>query len=168
MSEENNKEDINVNDIQNPQLQKLAQSVQESETEQIIQGEQEQGQQEGQEGQGQEQPKPKTDFYQNLGKFTNSLLITIAQRRGLTKYEIDQYITLSEPEMDMVNDGFGPILRHVFEDLLHMTSDEVGALMSFLTVIGPRIPYLMATKPKENNKDKEKQQLSTEANKQNV
>ena len=47
-----------------------------------------------------------------------------------------------------------------------MTPSEVGALLTFLTVIIPRIPYLLKPKEKQNN-NKEKQQLP-EANKQNV
>ncbi|MFP3209291.1 MAG: hypothetical protein RXR82_06300 [Nitrososphaeria archaeon] len=132
-------------EIQNPELAKLAQSIQPSEVEKALQAPEG-----GEEAAEEEQEQ----VYPFLGKFIDSILRIIAKRRGMTDEDIERYIALNEIEMDSANEALSPILRRVFEKL-GLAPDEIYALLTFLMLIGPRAVIIATYKPEKPKEKKE-------------
>jgi len=139
MSEEKNEQ------IENPELAKLAQTVQKSEVEKALSEteEKEETKEEGEE--------EKEQVYPFIGKFFDTVLRTLAQRRGMTDEAIEKYIALNEIEIDGINDAFSPILKKVFEKV-GLTGEEIYALITFITLIGSRAIIIISFKPKKEEK----------------
>ena len=139
MSEENEQ-------IENPELAKLAQTIQPSEIEKALSEteEKEETKEEGEE-------KEEEQTYKFIGKFFDTVLRTLAQRRGMPDEAIEKYIALNEIEMDGINDAFSPLLRKVFEKV-GLTGEEIYALITFITLIGSRAIIIISYKPKKEGK----------------
>jgi len=137
MSEENEQ-------IENPELAKLAQTVQKSEVEKAL-SETEEKEETKEEGEEKEQ------VYPFIGKFFDTVLRTLAKRRGMSDEEIEKYIALNEIEMDGINDAFSPILKKVFEKV-GLTGEEIYALITVITLIGSRFILIISFKPKKEEK----------------
>jgi len=131
-------------EIENPELAKLAQTIQPSEVEKALETEEkEESKEEGEE--------EKEQTYPFIGKFFDTILRTLAQRRGMPDETIEKYIALNEIEMDGINDAISPILRKVFEKV-GLESDEIYALITFITLIGSRFILIISFKPKKEEK----------------
>ena len=130
--------------IQNPELAKLAQTVQKSEVEKAL-SETEEKEKTKEEGEEKEQ------VYPFIGKFFDTILRTLAQRRGMPDEAIEKYIALNEIEMDGINDAFSPLLKKVFEKV-GLEGDEIYALITFITLIGSRFILIISFKPKKEEK----------------
>jgi len=131
--------------IENPELAKLAQTVQKSEVEKALSEteEKEEAEEEGKE--------EKEQVYPFIGKFFDTILRTLAQRRGMSDEAIEKYIALNEIEMDGINDAFSPLLKKVFEKV-GLEGDEIYALITFITLIGSRFILIISFKPKKEEK----------------
>ena len=131
--------------IENPELAKLAQTVQKSEVEKALSEteEKEEAEEEGKE--------EKEQVYPFIGKFFDTILRTLAQRRGMSDEAIEKYIALNEIEIDGINDAFSPILRKVFEKV-GLSGEEIYALITFITLIGSRAIIIISFKPKKEEK----------------
>ena len=138
MSEEENEQ------IENPELAKLAQTVQKSEVEKAL-SETEEKEEAEEEGKEEEQTYP------FIGKFFDTVLRTLAKKRGMSDEEIEKYIALNEIEMDGINDAFSPLLKKVFEKV-GLEGDEIYALITFITLIGSRFILIISFKPKKEEK----------------
>jgi len=138
MSEEKNEQ------IENPELAKLAQTVQKSEVEKAL-SETEEKEEAEEEGKEEEQTYP------FIGKFFDTVLRTLAKKRGMSDEEIEKYIALNEIEMDGINDAFSPLLKKVFEKV-GLEGDEIYALITFITLIGSRFILIISFKPKKEEK----------------
>ena len=154
MSEENEQ-------IENPELAKLAQTVQKSEVEKAL-SETEEKEETKEEGEEKEQ------VYPFIGKFFDTVLRTLAKRRGMSDEEIEKYIALNEIEMDGINDAFSPILKKVFEKV-GLTGEEIYALITFITLIGSRFILIISFKPKKEEKvrDVEGKEVKEQSDQQN-
>jgi len=153
MSEENEQ-------IQNPELAKLAQTVQKSEVEKALSEteEKEEAEKEGEE---------KEQVYPFIGKFFDTILKTLAQRRGMPDEAIEKYIALNEIEMDGINDAFSPILKKVFEKV-GLTGEEIYALITFITLIGSRFILIISFKPKKEEKVRDVEGKEVKENDQQI
>ena len=153
MSEENEQ-------IQNPELAKLAQTVQKSEVEKALSEteEKEEAEKEGEE---------KEQVYPFIGKFFDTILKTLAQRRGMPDEAIEKYIALNEIEIDGINDAFSPILKKVFEKV-GLTGEEIYALITFITLIGSRFILIISFKPKKEEKVRDVEGKEVKENDQQI
>jgi len=140
MSEENEQ-------IENPELAKLAQTIQKSEIEKAFSETETEKKEETKE----EEEKEEEQTYKFIGKFFDTILRTLAKRRGMSDEEIEKYIALNEIEIDGINDAFSPILRKVFEKV-GLTGEEIYALITFITLIGSRAVIIISFKPKKEEK----------------
>ena len=136
--------------IENPELAKLAQTVQKSEVEKAL-SETEEKEEAEEEGKEEEQT------YKFIGKFLDTVMRTIAQRRGMSEEEIEKHIAMNEIEMDMANEALSPILKKIFEKL-GLESEEIYALITFITLIGSRAIIIISYKPKKEEKKEVKEQ----------
>jgi len=144
MSEEENEQ------IENPELAKLAQKVQKSEIEKAL-SETETEEKEETEEEGKEE---KEQVYPFIGSFFDTILRTIAERRGMPEEEIEKHVRLNEIEIDGINKGLSPVLQKIFEKI-GLESDEVYAVITFITLIAPRFVIVFMWKPKKEEKKEE-------------
>ena len=145
MSEENEQ-------IENPELAKLAQTVQKSEVEKAL---------------SETEEKEEEQTYKFIGKFFDTVLRTLAQRRGMSDEAIEKYIALNEIEMDGINDAFSPLLRKVFEKV-GLTGEEIYALITFITLIGSRAIIIISYKPKKEGKVRDVEGKEVKENDQQI
>ena len=154
MSEEKNEQ------IENPELAKLAQTVQKSEVEKAL-SETEEKEEAEEEGKEEEQTYP------FIGKFFDTVLRTLAKKRGMSDEEIEKYIALNEIEMDGINDAFSPLLKKVFEKV-GLEGDEIYALITFITLIGSRFILIISFKPKKEEKVRDVEGKEVKENDQQI
>ena len=146
--------------IENPELAKLAQTVQKSEVEKAL-SETEEKEEAEEEGKEEEQTYP------FIGKFFDTILKTLAQRRGMPDEAIEKYIALNEIEIDGINDAFSPILKKVFEKV-GLTGEEIYALITFITLIGSRFILIISFKPKKEEKVRDVEGKEVKENDQQI
>lgn len=84
-----------------------------------------------------------------LSRMLESFLIWYSKKVSLTDEQIESEIKFDDPDKDLIDDALNPLISKLI-GILGLEDNEVFALLMLVTVIVPRILFIMAQKKKEN------------------
>ena len=84
-----------------------------------------------------------------LSRMLESFLIWYSKKENLTDEQIEAEIKFDDPDKDLIDDALNPLISKLI-GILGLEDNEIFALLMLVTVIVPRILFIMAQKKKEN------------------
>ena len=84
-----------------------------------------------------------------LSRMLESFLIWYSKKVSLTDEQIESEIKFDDPDKDLIDDALNPLISKLI-GILGLEDNEIFALLMLVTVIVPRILFIMAQKKKEN------------------
>ena len=84
-----------------------------------------------------------------LSRMLESFLIWYSKKVSLTDEQIESEIKFDDPDKDLIDDALNPLISKLI-GILGLEDNEVFALLMLVTVIVPRILFIMSQKKKEN------------------
>ncbi len=95
-----------------------------------------------------------------LSRTLEGLLVWYSKKIELTDEQIESEIKFDEPDKDLIDSALNPLISKVVE-ILGLDDNEVFAIVMLITVIAPRILFILSQKKKEN-KEPEKEVIKNE------
>jgi hypothetical protein len=100
-----------------------------------------------------ESTKSKTkDVNFRLSRILEGLLVWYSKKIELTDEQIESEIKFDEPDKDLFDSALNPLISKVVE-MLGLDDNEVFAVVMLITVIAPRILFILSQKKKEPKKE---------------
>lgn len=87
-----------------------------------------------------------------LSRTLEGLLVWYSKKIELTDEQIETEIKFDEPDKDLIDSALNPLISKVVE-MMGLDDNEVFAIVMLVTVIAPRILFILSQKKKEPKKE---------------
>ena len=87
-----------------------------------------------------------------LSRTLEGLLVWYSKKIELTDEQIESEIKFDEPDKDLIDSALNPLISRIVE-MLGLDDNEVFAIVMLITVIAPRILFILSQKKKEPKKE---------------
>ena len=85
-----------------------------------------------------------------LSRTLEGLLVWYSRKIELTEEQIETEIKFDEPDKDLIDSALNPLISKVIE-MMGLDDNEVFAIVMLITVIAPRILFILSQKKKEES-----------------
>ena len=96
-----------------------------------------------------------------LSRTLEGLLVWYSKKIELTDEQIEVEIKFDEPDKDLIDSALNPLISKAIE-MLGLDENEVFALVMVVSVIVPRILFILSQKKKETKKEIKKEVIKNE------
>ena len=87
-----------------------------------------------------------------LSRTLEGLLVWYSKKIELTDEQIESEIKFDEPDKDLIDSALNPLISRVVE-MLGLDDNEIFAIVMLITVIAPRILFILSQTKKELKKE---------------
>ena len=87
-----------------------------------------------------------------LSRILEGLLVWYSKKIELTDEQIESEIKFDDPDKDLIDSALNPLISRIVE-MMGLDDNEVFAIVMLITVIVPRILFILSQKKKEPKKE---------------
>ena len=87
-----------------------------------------------------------------LSRTLEGLLVWYSKKIELSDEQIESEIKFDEPDKDLIDSALNPLISRVVE-MLGLDDNEIFAIVMLITVIAPRILFILSQTKKELKKE---------------